>query len=519
MLRHKRNLTQSEKHKEYTEGGGQSLNNFSLKKSSSIGLQFLECPQNLIESRKCAVVCEEIEKAKSKSLARINGEKHLLKLKYKGLIKDDEDDDITRTFFLQPGFRFHSNGDIRKLRDPRVLTDNDPVKKRSALSLVKSNLSHQSLSSKTSSINLKKTNSHVSTNSWKGNGDGLKKPEQVKVNIDKAIKEIERDLASMKSDKDLIDINRKIHDVRHSLTFVRAHSNDYKPDVRYISVNTDDQEQFLRKLRDHGVSEKCSINDKLSRRCTRLNCVACEFRLKCGNQKEQMHLESPDKHLKRWETAPRGSYVGHLEQNESKIMSVNQTKSALIPTKSRRFAKSAKSITNDTTSLIDNISKRSSKSASSSEHKKILARRASAKRIKKIEKAYGLVDKFKDRESIFDTEKPQHTASEKTLKEDSDDNIDQVKCKSSPVCMDADSERIIQVQNINSLHFEDTSFDEGDPGDVCINSKEDLNKQKTKTDLGEDLGESESLIHVLCKAVVRYRCILIILIFLRFFIL
>ena len=291
--------------------------------------RFTECPQNLAQSRKLVNTCEEIEKQKCKSIARMNGEKHLLKLKYKGLLKNEErSHGIEETFFLQPGFRFRRNGDTRKIRDPRVIAEVDHrLPSRSLLSLARSNNSIQSIGSQSSKGQGQKSLASGDSKTSTGEGDGPVK-KQSSVNVEQTIQEIERDLKRIKHDKDLININRRIQDVQSSLTFVRAHANDYKPAIPYVVQ--DHHKIFNSSGHNLPDSQPGSMENikRLSRHYSKINCPACENRLKHENEKISSPEKSQSKHVQRWQSAPRGIYVSQMESKTTSHYNKRPTKSA-----------------------------------------------------------------------------------------------------------------------------------------------------------------------------------------------
>ena len=385
----KRHLTQSEKHKRYTDSSGKVYPN-PLLIHHSVN-QTTDCPQNLAHSKKLANTFEELDKQKSKSVAKINGEKHLLKLKYKGLLKkQDCDPEIEETFFLQPGFRFHRNGDLRKIKDPRVIADVE--RKASTLSsLAKSNSSVQSLGSRSKGKSQTSTTSVAKSTQATGEGDG---PVKKSPNVEKTIAEIERDLKEIKLDKDLININRRIRDVRSSLTFIRAHANDFKPSIPFIVQDHQNMFSSSHATKDCKPGSVESIK-RLSKHFNKINCSACENRLKHDHVKTSP--ERSPTHNQKWQSAPRWVYVAQLESKSSH----NKT----------RPAKSAKTVNKDAVERRSTGERRPSKSASSTsgamQRKKENFPDAKPRKMKSV-KSKSVLNKFKTNYNI-----PEQTQSEK----------------------------------------------------------------------------------------------------------
>ena len=215
---------------------------------------------NVIHLKHLIQTCTTLDKEKKKTLTRIEGEHHAWKLKHKGLINNCKISEMEETFVHPPGFRYHANGDTRKVHKNSL----DPKRRISARDIYE-------LSSGKSCH---------------------KDEEKLHQEFKKEIEETEKALEEIKSSKELNDINKRINKVRSSLTFLRAHAND-----RYPQPKTYYNSSLFEKKREPRRG-----------RYLKPNCVACENRLKEDLNFAINQKVSTPSFKQRWNPAPRGYF-------------------------------------------------------------------------------------------------------------------------------------------------------------------------------------------------------------------
>ena len=232
--------------------------------------KIVECPQNILETRRMLQRCQSLDRAKFRALSKINSEQVLVRARYKEIMqeKGDESNDkhaghsLSATFLQQPGFRYRSNGDERdRLASDKVLSS----KKSRSKTGCDLNLSIGSYGDLSDDAGL--VLSHT--------------------DIKQQLQTIQDDLLNAKDSRDIQDLRRKLkliktawdkhagdEVVQRSLTKVPSNMSKFPLAMRFSG-------ELLKKSSSDLHQQQRAATKRFSKQCTRRNCVACQFRLKC----------------------------------------------------------------------------------------------------------------------------------------------------------------------------------------------------------------------------------------------
>jgi hypothetical protein len=231
-------------------------------KSSKVhAAKIVECPQNVLETRRMLHRCQSLEKAKSKILSKINNNQMLMKTRYKELVEERGDDiedrhaghSLSATFLQQPGFRYRSNGDVRD----RLSSKEFRIKPGYELNL--------------------------NTGSC---GDLCDETELLvsQTDIKKQLQAIQETLMHTKDGGNIQELGRKLRKIKNAWN--KHVGEEVLHRQRSLTKVHSNMSRFPLANRFSGDMQKKCCNQKQSvkrfnKQCTRPNCVACEFRLKC----------------------------------------------------------------------------------------------------------------------------------------------------------------------------------------------------------------------------------------------
>ena len=296
MLAVKRSLTQTEKQKYLLDDPGTIFTKNQFMSCMSLKFyedKLYECQQNLIESRKYEEEIRQLERTKTKSMAKLNGEKHVIKMKYKDLIKTDMAGSDP-TFLTQPGFRYKRNGDLKPVKsylsdakarlrkgdDASSLMSTGSIGSRSTQSLQSGDSIHQSLHD-TRKILAKLEQNIRNNKQYCGNTD--------------------------EDENELLNVEISVRDIKNSLAKVRQNFQSSHIEPKQIEPIDDFEQKYRQK--SHAACKR------FFRQCSRASCEACESRLKC---KRDNLVKRPTKApLLPWKAAPSGHFVSKIEQKAS----------------------------------------------------------------------------------------------------------------------------------------------------------------------------------------------------------
>ena len=161
--------------------------------------KIIECPRNVIELRKLLNTWDDIDKAKRRVMSKLSGETYMLKLKYRELLTGENSGSTDDTLLLPPGFRYHANGEPKKVN-----------KRRFAKS------KFVETGSQNGSVDVCEISSvHMANQDTEGTDA-----------IDKDIKTTAKLLQETDADRKLHAINRRLSKVKGNLSNLRAKSAD-----------------------------------------------------------------------------------------------------------------------------------------------------------------------------------------------------------------------------------------------------------------------------------------------------
>ena len=301
FMKLRRSMTQSEKHRQFVDKDSPYYNSLTTNAASQYrGAQIVECPQNVVELRKLLLACQHIERDRKKSISRINNEKQLMRKTYKRNLSAEELVKEGSTFDLAPGFRFKRNGDL-KSSDSKTTTREKSV---------------ANIEKRLSSLFISRYKRTVSQEQLSPGGDaGTVARKLSRAEINREISQIEKELRELKTNSNIVNINNRIISVKDQLSHVKisVKSSDTKKEVSRLQKP---EKPNLRPKSNETKKKKEFSTDRFSRKFSRMNCAACEARLKHSSTDiSEKGRKTSSKPAVRWESAPSGVYVRKLDSH------------------------------------------------------------------------------------------------------------------------------------------------------------------------------------------------------------